>query len=81
MKRATNELTTSILSQCLPHGLVQKKKKKKKEGKKGKKREKENNLKINKKMIKFPHNNMAMMTQSGAKGSNVNMSQITCLLG
>ncbi|KAI8819176.1 uncharacterized protein EV422DRAFT_535387 [Fimicolochytrium jonesii] len=29
----------------------------------------------------FPHNNMQMMTVSGAKGSNVNVSQISCLLG
>ena len=30
---------------------------------------------------KFPHNNMQMMTASGAKGSAVNVSQISCLLG
>lgn len=29
----------------------------------------------------FPHNNMQMMTVSGAKGSPVNVSQISCLLG
>ena len=29
----------------------------------------------------FPSNLMSVMTQSGAKGSNVNHSQITCLLG
>ncbi|TPX35899.1 DNA-directed RNA polymerase [Synchytrium microbalum] len=29
----------------------------------------------------FPGNNMQMMTVSGAKGSNVNVSQISCLLG
>jgi DNA-directed RNA polymerase I subunit RPA1 len=29
----------------------------------------------------FPQNNMQMMTVSGAKGSNVNVSQISCLLG
>ncbi|RKP25650.1 hypothetical protein SYNPS1DRAFT_28623 [Syncephalis pseudoplumigaleata] len=29
----------------------------------------------------FPHNNMQMMTVSGAKGSNVNVSQISCCLG
>ncbi|GAA5979497.1 hypothetical protein JCM11641_005413 [Rhodosporidiobolus odoratus] len=29
----------------------------------------------------FPHNNMQTMTVSGAKGSNVNASQISCLLG
>jgi len=29
----------------------------------------------------FPHNNLAMMTLSGAKGSMVNFSQIACLLG
>ncbi|KAK4047541.1 hypothetical protein OIV83_005328 [Microbotryomycetes sp. JL201] len=29
----------------------------------------------------FPHNNMQTMTTSGAKGSNVNASQISCLLG
>ncbi|KAK4047593.1 hypothetical protein OIO90_006134 [Microbotryomycetes sp. JL221] len=29
----------------------------------------------------FPHNNMQLMTTSGAKGSNVNASQISCLLG
>ncbi|KAK9701767.1 hypothetical protein K7432_011575 [Basidiobolus ranarum] len=29
----------------------------------------------------FPDNNMQMMTISGAKGSNVNVSQISCLLG
>lgn len=30
---------------------------------------------------KFPENNMQMMTGSGAKGSAVNVSQISCLLG
>ncbi|KAG4097968.1 beta and beta-prime subunits of DNA dependent RNA-polymerase [Neocallimastix lanati (nom. inval.)] len=30
---------------------------------------------------KFPVNNMQKMTVSGAKGSNVNVSQISCLLG
>eukprot|EP01088_Endostelium_zonatum_P006247 TRINITY_DN18354_c0_g1_i1.p1 TRINITY_DN18354_c0_g1~~TRINITY_DN18354_c0_g1_i1.p1 ORF type:complete len:1704 (-),score=470.71 TRINITY_DN18354_c0_g1_i1:9-5120(-) len=30
---------------------------------------------------RFPKNNMSMMTQSGAKGSTVNASQISCLLG
>ncbi|KDE04774.1 hypothetical protein MVLG_04828 [Microbotryum lychnidis-dioicae p1A1 Lamole] len=29
----------------------------------------------------FPHNHMQTMTVSGAKGSNVNASQISCLLG
>jgi DNA-directed RNA polymerase I subunit RPA1 len=29
----------------------------------------------------FPFNNLALMTLSGAKGSNVNFSQISCLLG
>lgn len=29
----------------------------------------------------FPHNNMQTMTVTGAKGSNVNASQISCLLG
>ena len=29
----------------------------------------------------FPHNNMQVMTVSGAKGSGVNVSQISCLLG
>lgn len=29
----------------------------------------------------FPHNNMQVMTVSGAKGSSVNVSQISCLLG
>lgn len=29
----------------------------------------------------FPKNNLALMTMSGAKGSNVNFSQISCLLG
>jgi DNA-directed RNA polymerase I subunit RPA1 len=32
-------------------------------------------------LIKFPDNNMQMMTVSGAKGSNVNVSQISCCLG
>ncbi|KAJ7590794.1 hypothetical protein C8J56DRAFT_858082 [Mycena floridula] len=30
---------------------------------------------------KFPHNNMQTMTQSGAKGSAVNVNQISCALG
>jgi len=30
---------------------------------------------------KFPANNLTMMTTSGAKGSIVNASQISCLLG
>ncbi|KXS18698.1 beta and beta-prime subunits of DNA dependent RNA-polymerase [Gonapodya prolifera JEL478] len=29
----------------------------------------------------FPHNNMQVMTVAGAKGSGVNVSQISCLLG
>lgn len=32
-------------------------------------------------MKRFPSNNMSLMTVSGAKGTNVNYSQITCLLG
>src|SRR5690606_20868820 len=32
-------------------------------------------------LLAFPHNNMSLMTVSGAKGSNVNFSQISCLLG
>ncbi|KAJ2606893.1 hypothetical protein H4R99_000066 [Coemansia sp. RSA 1722] len=31
--------------------------------------------------LPFPHNNMVVMTVSGAKGSNINLSQITCCLG
>ena len=53
MKSATNGLTSSILSECLPDGLF----------------------------VKFPKNNMQTMTVSGAKGSNVNVSQISCCLG
>ncbi|KAL8286881.1 hypothetical protein RQP46_003887 [Phenoliferia psychrophenolica] len=49
----TNQVTTKLIKQCLPHGLVK----------------------------PFPHNNMQTMTVSGAKGSNVNASQISCLLG
>lgn len=30
---------------------------------------------------RFPLNNLSLMTMSGAKGSNVNLSQISCLLG
>lgn len=30
---------------------------------------------------KFPDNDMQMMTVSGAKGSNVNAAQISCMLG
>jgi DNA-directed RNA polymerase I subunit RPA1 len=30
---------------------------------------------------RFPKNNLALMTISGAKGSQVNFSQISCLLG
>ena len=29
----------------------------------------------------FPHNNLSLMTVTGAKGSLVNFSQISCLLG
>lgn len=29
----------------------------------------------------FLHNHMSLMIHTGAKGSNVNLSQITCLLG
>nr|CAA32887.1 unnamed protein product [Schizosaccharomyces pombe] len=32
-------------------------------------------------LTKFPYNHMQTMTVSGAKGSNVNVSQISCLLG
>ncbi|KAL1914900.1 uncharacterized protein VTP21DRAFT_7816 [Calcarisporiella thermophila] len=31
--------------------------------------------------VKFPHNNMQMMVTAGAKGSSVNVSQISCCLG
>jgi len=30
---------------------------------------------------KFPHNNFSMMTVTGAKGSNVNHSQVSVMLG
>ncbi|KAI9597691.1 hypothetical protein BDF19DRAFT_434176 [Syncephalis fuscata] len=53
MKTAMNQLTSSIISKCIPDGL----------------------FKV------FPENNMQMMTVSGAKGSNVNVSQISCCLG
>ena len=29
----------------------------------------------------FPHNNLQLMVNSGAKGSTVNTTQISCLLG
>lgn len=32
-------------------------------------------------VVPFPYNMLSLMTNSGAKGSNVNFSQITCLLG
>ncbi|CAG8478441.1 1597_t:CDS:10 [Paraglomus brasilianum] len=32
-------------------------------------------------LVPFPSNNMQMMTAAGAKGSSVNVSQISCLLG
>ncbi|KAG9291424.1 hypothetical protein G9A89_021842 [Geosiphon pyriformis] len=32
-------------------------------------------------LIRFPGNNMQMMTVSGAKGTNVNVAQISCALG
>ncbi|KAJ1823841.1 hypothetical protein LPJ56_002916, partial [Coemansia sp. RSA 2599] len=48
-----NQLTTSLISKCLPSHLH----------------------------LPFPHNNMVVMTVSGAKGSNINLSQITCCLG
>lgn len=35
----------------------------------------------NEQVKKFPRNNMSLMTVSGAKGSVVNFSQISCLLG
>ena len=53
MKSQTNSLTSSIISKCLPNGLLK----------------------------KFPENNMQTMTVSGAKGSSVNVSQISCCLG
>ncbi|KAI9221947.1 hypothetical protein BC828DRAFT_404467 [Blastocladiella britannica] len=53
MKSKMNGLTSSIISKCLPDGLVR----------------------------IFPHNGMQLMTVSGAKGSNVNVSQISCCLG
>ncbi|KAJ3090513.1 hypothetical protein HK102_003478 [Quaeritorhiza haematococci] len=52
-KSATNRLTSSIISSCIPDTLVK----------------------------PFPYNNMQVMTVSGAKGSAVNVSQISCLLG
>ncbi|CAG8448743.1 13571_t:CDS:10 [Ambispora leptoticha] len=53
MKSKMNNLTSSIINECIPNKLH----------------------------IKFPANNMQMMTVSGAKGSNVNVSQISCALG
>ena len=53
MMSASNKLTSSVISGCLPSGL----------------------------RSVFPHNNMQMMTVSGAKGSSVNVSSISCLLG
>ncbi|ORY77786.1 DNA-directed RNA polymerase I subunit RPA1 [Protomyces lactucae-debilis] len=53
MKGKMNKLTSSIIDQCIPGGLLR----------------------------EFPHNHMQTMTVSGAKGSNVNVSQISCLLG
>ncbi|WFD27804.1 DNA-directed RNA polymerase [Malassezia nana] len=53
MMGASNKLTSSVISACLPRGLQR----------------------------VFPENNMQMMTVSGAKGSAVNVSSISCLLG
>jgi DNA-directed RNA polymerase I subunit RPA1 len=53
MKSKMNGLTSSIISKCLPEGLIR----------------------------VFPENGMQLMTVSGAKGSNVNVSQISCCLG
>ncbi|WFD31151.1 DNA-directed RNA polymerase [Malassezia sp. CBS 17886] len=53
MMSASNKLTSSVINECIPGGLLR----------------------------KFPANNMQMMTVSGAKGSAVNVSSISCLLG
>lgn len=50
---ASNKLTSSVISSCIPSGLWR----------------------------VFPENNMQMMAVSGAKGSAVNVSSISCLLG
>ena len=53
MMGASNKLTSSVISACIPSGLYH----------------------------RFPENNMQMMSVSGAKGSGVNVSSISCLLG
>lgn len=53
MKGITGEVTTGIVKQMIPNGLVK----------------------------PFPDNGMQLMTVSGAKGSNVNVTQISCMLG
>ncbi|CAG8520133.1 425_t:CDS:10 [Acaulospora morrowiae] len=53
MKSRVNVVTSSIITTCIPGGLLK----------------------------RFPHNNMQTMTIAGAKGSNVNVSQISCCLG
>ena len=53
MMSASNKLTSSVISSCIPSGLWR----------------------------VFPENNMQMMAVSGAKGSAVNVSSISCLLG
>ena len=53
MMSASNKLTSSVISSCIPSGLWR----------------------------VFPENNMQMMAVTGAKGSAVNVSSISCLLG
>ena len=53
IKSTMSKATTSILENCIPHGLVK----------------------------KFPKNNISTMVLTGAKGSNVNQTQISALLG
>eukprot|EP00835_Amoeboradix_gromovi_P005030 NODE_436_length_8630_cov_0.178877.p1 type:complete len:1558 gc:universal NODE_436_length_8630_cov_0.178877:7372-2699(-) len=53
MKSVNNQLTSKLISTCLPNGLQK----------------------------CFPENGFQLMTGTGAKGSNVNASQISCCLG
>jgi len=79
MKSGTNKVTSALLEACLPHQLVllfiylfiSKLKPNLQATNTNKHQQKRT----------FPSNHMSLMTQSGAKGSNVNMSQISCLLG
>jgi len=88
MKTKTNKVSSAIIDACLPAGQVRGRRRATDLGRPSRteqlrwlSRRAERVVALSLQLKPFLHNHMSLMIHTGAKGSNVNLSQITCLLG